>query len=66
MADRKPKAARVPPAKATPPPHEKTQRERFEEAGREAGVTEEMLDKALGKLAPPKRKSNGPRLPPGP
>ena len=55
MADRKPKAKGVPPEpdKAAV---EKPQRERFIDAAREAGVTNETLDKAIEKLAPPKRK----------
>lgn len=60
MANRKPKAPRVPPA--TPPPDqpgevEKPQFERFLEAAEEAGVTDESLDKALRKIAPPKTKT---------
>lgn len=56
MADRKPKAKGIPPATAAPPPDEKTQWERFEEAATEAGVTDESLDKAIAKIAPPRRK----------
>jgi hypothetical protein len=56
MADRKPKAKGVPPSKAAPPLDQKPQRERFIEAAREAGVTDESFDKALTKVAPPRRK----------
>jgi len=59
MADRKPKAKGVPPRKASPPESreaEKPQRERFIEAAREAGVTDEKLEAAVRKIAPPKRK----------
>jgi len=55
MADPKPKARRVPPPE-TKAPVEKSQRERFIEAARGAGVTDETLPKALEKIAPPKRK----------
>jgi hypothetical protein len=59
MANRKPKAERIP--KATPPPDkseqaENSQRERFIEAARDAGVTDEAFDKALTRVAPPKPK----------
>ena len=59
MADRKPKAKGVPPAKAAPPKRPAVsspeQFERFIEAAEEAGVTDESLDKAVRKLAPPKK-----------
>lgn len=55
MADSKPKARGVPPSEAKAP-LEKPQRERFIEAAREAGVTDETLEKALEKIAPPKHK----------
>lgn len=56
MADRKPKAKGVPPEpeKAA---MEKPQRERFIEAAREAGVTDEGFDKAIAKVAPTRTKS---------
>lgn len=59
MADRKPKARRVSAGKASPDKPreaEKPQRERFIDAATEAGVTDEAFDKALTKVAPPKRK----------
>lgn len=55
MADPKPKARGAPPPE-TEAPMEKPQRERFIEAAREAGVQDDTLDKALEKIAPPKRK----------
>lgn len=55
MADRKLKARGVPTRKIpSPPKPEKSQSERFIEAAREAGVTDEGFDKALSKVAPPK------------
>lgn len=55
MADRKPKAKGVPP-KPTEAPVEKPQRERFIEAAAEAGVTDEGFNKALGKIAPARKR----------
>ena len=55
MADPKPKARSIPPPEKKAA-MEKSQRERFIEAAREAGVTDETLPKALEKIAPPKRK----------
>ena len=57
MADRKSKAKGVPPATASPPVREKPQSERFIEAAQEAGVTDEAFDKALTKVAPPKKRT---------
>lgn len=53
MADTKPKARRIPPEpdKAAV---EKPQKERFIEAAEQAGVTEESLEEAVRKVAPPK------------
>jgi len=56
MADRKPKVKGVPPATAAPPVDQKPQFERFLEAADEVGATSETLDKAVGKIAPPKLK----------
>ena len=59
MADTKSKARRVPARKASPDQPgevEKPQRERFIDAARKAGVTDEGFDRALSKVAPPKRK----------
>lgn len=59
MADQKSKAGRVPPRKVAPDKSgeaEIPQRERFIEAAREAGVTDESFDKALSKVAPAKHK----------
>jgi hypothetical protein len=59
MADPKPKARRVPASKASPGQSgeaEKPQRERFIEAAREAGVTDEQVERAIRKIAPPKSK----------
>lgn len=55
MADRKPEAKGVPPPKAETP-MAKAQRERFIEAGREAGVDDEAFEKGLAKVAPPKKR----------
>lgn len=60
MADRKSKAKGVPPTTASPDESdqaEKSQRERFIEAGIEAGVTTEGFDKAVGKIAPPRKRT---------
>lgn len=54
MADRKPKAKGVPPSTASPSVPEKPQSERFIEAAREAGVTDEGFDRAMKKIAPSK------------
>jgi hypothetical protein len=56
MADRKPKAKGVPPSKAAPPLDQKPQRERFIEAAKEAGVTDESFDKAIAKVAPTRKR----------
>jgi len=59
MADPKPKARRVPASKASPDQSgeaEKPQRERFIEAARKAGVTDEGMDAAVRKLARPKKR----------
>lgn len=55
MADPKPKAGRVPP-KPKEAAVEKPQRERFIEAAREAGVTDEKMEEAVRKIAPPKKR----------
>lgn len=57
MADRKPKAKGVPPSKGEAPVDQKPQSERFIEAAKEAGVTDEGFDKAVRKIAPPKVKT---------
>jgi hypothetical protein len=60
MADPKPKAGRVPARKVASDQSsevEKPQRERFIEAAEEAGVTDEAFDKALIKVAPPKKRT---------
>lgn len=54
MADTKSKARRIPP-KPDKAAVEKPQKERFIEAATEAGVTDESLEKAMRKVAPPKR-----------
>lgn len=57
MADKKPEAGRAPPKVPKRPAHSSAdQRERFIEAAQAAGVTDEGFDKALSKVAPPKRK----------
>lgn len=43
------------PAKKPPPKDEKPQKERFIEAGKKAGVDGDAFEKALGKIAPPKK-----------
>lgn len=43
-------AAKKPPAKG-----EKPQSERFKEAAKEAGVDGEAFERAMGKIAPPKK-----------
>lgn len=58
MADTKPQARRVPARKSSPDQPgeaEKPQRERFIEAAREAGVTEEGFEWAMDKVARPKK-----------
>ncbi len=60
MADTKPKAGGVPPAPQEAPA-QKPQRDRFVEAAKEVGVTDETLEKAVQKLAPPKGARNGRR-----
>jgi hypothetical protein len=56
MASPKPKARsaprKVPDAEKDPRP----QKERFIDAARELGVTDETFEKAVRKIAPPKRK----------
>ena len=55
MADTKPKAGRIPP-KPKEAEVEKPQRQRFIDAAREAGVTDDDLEKAVRKIAPAKFK----------
>lgn len=43
------------PAKAKPPKDARTQGERFAQFAREHGADEDVLDKALGDIAPTKR-----------
>jgi len=56
MADRKPKTKGVPPPEKEAP-LEKPQRERFIEAARAAGVTDESLEDAVRKIAPSRGRS---------
>lgn len=56
MAARKPKTKGIPPPAAAPPAGQ-SQRDRFIEAAREAGVTDESLDDAVKKLVPQARQS---------
>ena len=48
------------PAKKPPPKDEKPQKERFIEAGKKAGVDEGALDRAIGKILPPRGKRSRP------
>ena len=43
------------PAKKPPPKDEKPQKQRFEEAAKEAGVTQEAFESVMDKLLPPKK-----------
>lgn len=43
------------PAKKPPPKNEKPQRERFIETAREAGVDDDAFERAIKKIAPPKK-----------
>jgi len=43
------------PAKKPPPKDEKPQKERFIEAAKKAGVEADAFEKAMGKIAPPKK-----------
>ena len=54
MASTKPKAGGVPPRPKEAAVVEKPQRERFIEAATDAGVTDEGMEAALRKVAPPK------------
>lgn len=54
MATTKPKVGSVPP-KPKETAVEKPQRERFIDAAREAGVTDETLERAVKKVAPPRK-----------
>ncbi len=49
------------PAKKPPPKDEKPQKERFIEAAKKAGVDADEFERALEKIAPPKRYSKTPR-----
>ena len=44
-------------AKKPPKKGEKPQKERFIEAAKEAGVDSEAFERAMGKIAPPKKRS---------
>jgi hypothetical protein len=43
------------PAKKPPPKDEKPQSERFKEAAREAEVDPDKFERAMGRIAPPKK-----------
>jgi hypothetical protein len=43
------------PAKKTPPRDEKPQKQRFEEAARKAEVDPDKFERAMERIAPPKR-----------
>lgn len=43
------------PAKTPPPKDERSQKERFKEAAKEAGVDAGAFERAMGKIVPPKK-----------